>query len=219
MPIRRSLTIVACCGVAFALTGGALGTALGLGVPSYYRGVFRRGAEFDFNPVRVGLGLGATQGAVVGILVGCVAVLAAAIAGRPRPGNGAAADPAPRPSLARLACFLLVGLVLVATGGLVGFVGGALSAEGMRARRDLDRLLPILQEPAFRGLSADLCFYNEIHLDGAVGSEEDRRNLEGRLRSLYGDAQAKELADGIPIAPPDGEAGEIRPHPSPADSD
>lgn len=55
----------------FALGGGLLGLLLGVAVPEYYRSVFpRANADPNFNPPAVGFGLGVTQGAALGALVG-----------------------------------------------------------------------------------------------------------------------------------------------------
>ena len=60
----------------FAFAGALSGWLLGLLAPDYYR------VTLDFaddrNAASVGLGLGVTQGAVAGIVVGAVVVLAAA---------------------------------------------------------------------------------------------------------------------------------------------
>ena len=60
--------------VVFALLGSGVGFLLGRFNPEYYRGVFRNGDSPDFDPIAVGIGQGATQGLVGGILVGLIVV-------------------------------------------------------------------------------------------------------------------------------------------------
>jgi hypothetical protein len=92
-PLARALAVVALCGLAFALAGTAIGYGLGTFAPDYYRGVFRDGQRSDFNPVDVGIGLGCTQGLVLGVALGTAAALAGAWrrsrAGTAPPGEGA----------------------------------------------------------------------------------------------------------------------------------
>ena len=78
MTIARGFLIVVLSGLGFAIGGGLIGYTLALVAPAYYRGVFSSGREPWFDPVQVGLGLGITQGAVCGVIVGSVVVLAVA---------------------------------------------------------------------------------------------------------------------------------------------
>ena len=64
-----------------ALCGLVIGLMLGIFAPDYYHAVFNNPG---LNTVQVGAGLGFTQGLGVGLLVGCVSVLAVAIAHRRR---------------------------------------------------------------------------------------------------------------------------------------
>jgi len=59
-----------------ALLGLALGALLGVFLPEYYRGVFDGGDSPGFNPLAVGIGLGLTQGAGFGAVVGSVLIAA-----------------------------------------------------------------------------------------------------------------------------------------------
>jgi len=74
--MRSVLTIIGLM-VLLGIAGGLLGMLMGFAIPEYYRTMFPLAAErSSFSPVQVGLGLGATQGAGVGLLIGCVSVLA-----------------------------------------------------------------------------------------------------------------------------------------------
>lgn len=72
----RAFSIVIASGLGFGGAGAMIGVLLGVGVPSYYRGVFAEGDNPGFDPVQVGFGLGLSQGLICGVLVGMVVVLA-----------------------------------------------------------------------------------------------------------------------------------------------
>jgi hypothetical protein len=78
MTIVRGFAVVIASAVVGALAGVGVGYSLGAVAPAYYRGVFPNGNSPEFDPVQVGIGLGLTQGAVAGLVVGCVVVLAVA---------------------------------------------------------------------------------------------------------------------------------------------
>lgn len=70
----KAIAVVSSCGLGGALFGAALGFTLGRFAPGYYRSIFSYGDRPDFDPEAVGLGLGATQGVVAGLLVGLAIV-------------------------------------------------------------------------------------------------------------------------------------------------
>jgi hypothetical protein len=78
MTAAKGFLIVVLSAVAFGIGGGLIGYSLGVFAPAYYRGVYRSGQEAWFDPVQMGLGLGISQGAVCGVIIGCVVVLAVA---------------------------------------------------------------------------------------------------------------------------------------------
>jgi hypothetical protein len=83
LSILRAFSIVIASGAGFGTAGIGIGYILGVLAPSYYRGVFPNGNDPGFDPVQVGVGLGFSQGAICGVLVGMVVILAVAISGRP----------------------------------------------------------------------------------------------------------------------------------------
>ena len=94
MTILRGFAIIIGSAIFFAVAGGAIGYLLAITIPQYYRDVFRAGQNPDFDPVAVGLGLGITQGAIAGLLVGAIVVIAVTwynvrklAAPEPLPGN------------------------------------------------------------------------------------------------------------------------------------
>jgi len=76
MITRRILGTIFGAAIFCTLAGGILGWAIGCFWPEYYQIVFGRAAQqAAFDPVAVGVGLGVTQGAVAGLVVGCAAAL------------------------------------------------------------------------------------------------------------------------------------------------
>jgi hypothetical protein len=74
--LGRALRTVLISAVAATALGAILGLTLGWFAPGYYRSVFEGGSDPLFSPVQVGLGLGASQGAIAGLVVGVVLVWA-----------------------------------------------------------------------------------------------------------------------------------------------
>lgn len=58
----------------FAGIGAFVGGALGKFAPGYYRAVLLAGNSETFNPFEAGVGLGLTQGLIVGLAVGVIVV-------------------------------------------------------------------------------------------------------------------------------------------------
>ncbi|WP_149110501.1 hypothetical protein [Limnoglobus roseus] len=80
MPTVRSLGIIAELAGLAGIGGGLIGWGVGIYSPDYYRVVVSGGRESDFIPTDVGIGLGASQGIILGAVVG--AALAIGIAWR-----------------------------------------------------------------------------------------------------------------------------------------
>ncbi len=62
--------------VIFSLFGLAVGLAIGRFAPGYYRVVFQAQTDPAFDPMSVGIGLGLTQGAAIGAVLGFLSVIA-----------------------------------------------------------------------------------------------------------------------------------------------
>ncbi|MFO7905587.1 MAG: hypothetical protein ACQESR_24460 [Planctomycetota bacterium] len=71
----RGLAMVAACTALFAIGGGLVGLGLGLLIPGYYQAVVSGGEQADSNPADVGIGLGASQGAILGVIIGGLIVI------------------------------------------------------------------------------------------------------------------------------------------------
>lgn len=76
MTVLRGFAIAVASGVAFGLGGGLVGYAVGRWLPDFFRTIFRIPEHADFDPVQVGLGLGLTNGLLLGVGVGLVVVIA-----------------------------------------------------------------------------------------------------------------------------------------------
>ena len=85
MTVARGFTIVVSSGLGFGLGGAGFGFLLARLFPSYYRGVFPAGEAPWFDPLQVGIGLGASQGLSAGLAISSVVVLAAALTERRGP--------------------------------------------------------------------------------------------------------------------------------------
>ena len=74
VPLLWSVTTVFGSTIIGGVIGLGIGAALGAWVPSYYRSVFSRGSDADFDPLAVGIGQGLTQGLLLGAGIGLVIV-------------------------------------------------------------------------------------------------------------------------------------------------
>jgi hypothetical protein len=213
-------TIVASTAV-FAIGGGAIGLAIGTFWPGYYASVFPGIAdEPGFDPVSLGLGLGLSQGAIAGLLIGCfVALLAAWVSvhraanADPTASKGAdASDPEPtRKRPIRLTGCLLqtcAAVLILAFGLFVGFVAGSISGElGVytRMRRDIARQVePVLDQMQLDGVRVvPWSGPDAVGLEGAVESEEQLAALQAELQRLFGERRAAELIGGVKVEDPE----------------
>ena len=78
MTVLRGFAITIASGAGFACFGALAGFVLGTVAPDYYRTVFRISPDIPLNLAQAGLGLGATQGFAVGIVVGLAIVVVVA---------------------------------------------------------------------------------------------------------------------------------------------
>ena len=79
--------------------------------------------------------------------------------------------------------------------GFIGFVGGAIIGQLQLYQsltdQKLMRIRPVLAEPRFAGVAAVYSSAAQVYLTGTVGSEEALKDLEGRMRFLFGDEEAR----------------------------
>ncbi len=202
MSIGRGLAVVATCAIVFGAAGAAIGMVLGNVVPGYYRAVFRNGLDPAFRPEQVGGGLGSTQGAVCGVVVGSVLVLASSGASRglrkPVPDS-----PRPRSSWARWLIAAALVATAVAASGAAGFmVGVRLGTTDVHWRAGEERaalVRPVLAEPAFHAIEISTNSQGQLELLGRVPTQADRTRLLERLRFLFGDRDARNMVGGVEV--------------------
>jgi hypothetical protein len=211
MSLVRGILIIVGCGACFGVAGGLLGLTLAVGAPAYYRGVFRAADDPRFNPVQVGLGLGISQGLICGTVVGAVLVLAVALS-RSSPQKGEAADlpdddfepDRRRSSRTRRFLTLIAGLAAMACGAIIGFVAGAIVGESQLYQKEteakLARIRPVLREPPFVGINAEYSSDAQVFLIGTVGSAQALKDLEERMRFLFGDQPARFMTASVEVA-------------------
>lgn len=78
MTVARGFVITLASAFGFAAFGAAAGYAPAVGLPDYYRTVFRIPDHADIDLRQLGVALGVTQGFAAGLLIGAVIVVAAA---------------------------------------------------------------------------------------------------------------------------------------------
>ncbi len=78
MTVLRGFVITMASCLGFSGLGALAGYVLAVLAPDYYRAVLHIRPEVVFNPVQVGLGLGLTEGAAVGLILGVVIVITVA---------------------------------------------------------------------------------------------------------------------------------------------
>ena len=74
MTARQAFNLVISTTLAFTTIGGLIGFFLGRFLPNYYRSVFSRGHDLDFDPLAIGVGQGLTQGITAGSIIGVLLV-------------------------------------------------------------------------------------------------------------------------------------------------
>lgn len=202
MSIGRGLAVVATCAIVFGVAGAAIGLVLGNVAPGYYRAVFRNGLDPAFRPEQVGLGLGSTQGAVCGVVVGSVLVLAWSRASHPW--RKPVVD-SPRPR-SRWAWWLVASALVVtavaasgAAGFMVGVILGTTDVYWHAAEERAAQVRPVLAEPAFDAIKVSSSSQGQLELFGTVPTEADRARLLERLRFLFGDRDAREAVSDVHV--------------------
>lgn len=208
MSIVRAIVIVVVSSVGFGGAGALLGFTLGVGAPAYYRGVFRAANDPGFDPVRVGMGLGFSQGLICGVVIGCVVVLAVAVSRPSHQKRQSVESSTPdiasdRPKAICAWRILVLALVLAAMGcgGIIGFVAGAVTGQLQLYQQNTDAKLakihPILKEEPFANVKGEYSSAAQVYLVGTVGSEQTYKALEERLRFLFGDEEARFMMNNV----------------------
>ncbi len=208
MTAKTALATVLVWGIAFAFAGAVIGAAIGTVAPAYYRSVFRHGDSPNFNPLQVGIGLGATQGVASGVAFS-IALLGLLAwrdirSGRPETGEG-------RPhNLHRSRSWTVYALWGVATAtsvivvAAVTFVlGGIIGQQELYQSwtdRKLDKLATILASDEFTGVEADYSSAAQVYLTGIIKDDATRDKLRNQLVVTFGTDEADEMLWRVDVA-------------------
>lgn len=158
------------------------------------------------------MGLGVTQGLICGVFIGGVVVLTSAPFGPTGGGEWPALparDAGPSPfrgwSTRRKVLVLVFGLVAAGCVGLVGFVTGSIATHHAEYERQIlardAKLRPVLRDPRFAKI--EVAYSTDVEcccLLGVVDSREAYEDLEGRIRFLFGDEEARVMMRGVKVA-------------------
>ena len=162
-----------------------------------------------FNPLQVGIGLGAAQGTILGAVLAVVVLVLLAWrdsrALRSAPGKDDSTG-ARRPrswTVHALWCVVTAMAVLI-VGTVAFFLGGILGQEQIYqswTERKLDKLATILQSEEFAGLEACYSSAAQVYLTGTVKDNDTRKALHDRLVTTFGTDEAESILSSVEIAP------------------
>jgi hypothetical protein len=207
--IRSAIATVVGCILLAAAIGAGIGYALGMLAPEYYRSVFWSGWEPGFDPVRVGVGQGLTQGTAGGVVVGLgvVALLCwrevrlQRIDGPLAPvGNLSAKSGATaRRVLLVTGSALALGLCL-STGLVLGLLGGEQSVYHRRFLEEQEAIAPLLaSDPAFSKVELHEYSAGGVYLMGEVSTAEDLSRLRVGVIRAVGERRAREVMAAVGV--------------------
>jgi hypothetical protein len=207
------MTLQGALGILIGTAGllGAGGTAVGFGLgrfnPGYYRAVFVNGADPEFDPVAVGVGLGLTQGTAAGLVVGLA--LVALLCWRDirlsrAPGAAAPAGGAvDRSRGLLLASGLLVGMAVSCAGGCALGTGlGDMWEKHRRFAEQREAVAPVLaSDPGFKDAHVDdgHSGTGRMLICGHVRTQSDLDRLQDRLVRALGEVGAKYAVRGVHV--------------------
>jgi len=201
MTARSALITVLVWSITFACVGAVIGATIGTVAPAYYRSVFRHTDSPNFNPLQVGIGLGATQGLGTGIAISIavLALLAWRDVRAARPTAEADSPHNTRPSsswtvhaLWGVATAASVTLVAAATFVLGGIIGQEQLYQSWTDRK-LDKLATILESGEFAGVEADYSSAAQVYLTGTIKDNASRDALRDQLVVTFGTDEADEM--------------------------
>ena len=205
MTARGAVTTVVACTLLLAAIGLAIGGLLGAFAPEYYRTVLPGGREPDFDPVSVGVGLGLTQGAIGGAVVGLVVVgmLCWREAGtREVPkALGFQEGSFVRRGLRLVVSIMILGLSTAAA-LLVGLLLGEGRAYHARYREERQAIAPLLTEdPAFGNVRLEEYSGGGVYLHGEVPTPADLEHLRTAVALAVGQQRSRRVLSGVRARP------------------
>lgn len=208
MTARSALITVLVWSITFACVGAVIGATIGTVAPEYYRSVFRYGDLPNFNPLQVGIGLGATQGVASGIAIS-IAVLAILAwrdirAARPEAEKDCPNKAHPSRSWTVHALWSVVTATSVILVAAVTFVlGGIIGQQQLYQSwtdRKLDKLATILESGKFEGVEADYSSAAQVYLTGTIKDSVTRDALRNQLVGTFGTEEADEMIWRVDVA-------------------
>jgi hypothetical protein len=208
MTPKTALLNVLLWGITFACVGSAIGAAIGTVAPGYYQSIFRNGHSPEFNPLQVGIGLGATQGVASGMATSIVVL--ALLAWRDiRSARPAMDSDAPIRKLRSRtwSVHVLWGgvtamsvLIISAATFILGGIIGQQQLYQSWTERKLDRLATILQSNEFDGVEADYSSAAQVYLTGTIKDNASRDSLRDKLVVTFGTEEADEMIWRVDVA-------------------
>lgn len=205
MTPRSALVILLGWPVLFGLTGGCVGSVLGIVAPDYYRTVLLHGRDRELNPVQAGLGLGVTQGCAVGLVVALLVVVLFAWRDLRR-ANGAAQPVASASATGSWRTLrLVVGAVLglVAFSGISGvaFVMGGIVGQTQlyesQGRARIQRIEKLVSRDVYPQLESGRTSAGEAYLQGTVRDARELSDLREILAREFGEPEARFMLSGV----------------------
>lgn len=209
MTAKKAFATVLVWTFTFACLGMLLGAMLGATVPQYYRSVFPNGDLPTFNPLQVGIGLGAAQGSILGAVLAVVVL--ALLAWRENRALRSAPekdDPSdarrPRSWTVHALWCVVTAVATLIVGTTAFFLGGILGQQQLYqswTQRKLDKLATILASEEFADLEAGYSSAAQVYLTGTVKDDDTHKALHDRLVTTFGTDEAETILASVEVAP------------------
>ncbi|MEI8022124.1 MAG: hypothetical protein WCH39_28195 [Schlesneria sp.] len=208
MTPQTALRNVLLWGVIFACVGAAIGAAIGTVAPGYYQSIFRNGHSPEFNPLQVGIGLGATQGVASGVAIS-ITVLTLLTWRDTRSARPDADNDAPIKNLRSrtwsvhmlwvMATAMSVLTISAATFVLGGIIGQQQLYQTWTERK-LHSLTTILESIEFDGVKSEFSSAAKVYLTGTIKDDTSRDALRDKLVFTFGAEEADEMIRRVEVA-------------------
>ncbi|QDT28412.1 hypothetical protein Enr10x_37540 [Gimesia panareensis] len=185
--------------VIFALLGAVGSQLVHVLFPNYYRAVFRIPESSLSSPAQVGMQLGITQGAGLGVFLalGILGITAWQARAQTSPNIETAATTARQGFWHGKLIWALVTLMLVVFCSAVTFVAGGIMAQQqlyLRMRAEKQEILAqVLSENDYPGLKSEFSSAAQVYLTGTVVNEEQWEHLRQQLVQACGTDEADKM--------------------------
>jgi hypothetical protein len=208
MTPQTALRNVLLWGVIFACVGSAIGAAIGTVAPGYYQSIFRNGHSPEFNPLQVGIGLGATQGVASGVAIS-ITVLTLLTWRDTRSARPDADNDKPIRDLRSrtwsvhvlwgVATAMSVLTISAATFVLGGIIGQQQLYQTWTERK-LHSLTTILESIEFDGVKSEFSSAAQVYLTGTIKDNASRDALRDKFVVTFGAEEADEIIRRVEVA-------------------